>query len=381
MRKPFGRGAALTGVVVSGVLAAALLGTSACATDDQTPVTLTIRKGSSFREAADSLAAHGVVRSGRLFGFYAARRGSDRTIRYGTYLIRRGASWNEVLTALQWGRGIVHRVTIREGLPIWEIVPLLSTGLALPTDALEAAVRDSALLTRVGAPRGIETLEGYLFPDTYDFPDGTTARQAVDVMVRRFEKVWKPEWTTRLADVKMTRHQIVTLASIVEMEVRKGDERPVVAAVYTNRLKARMMLQADPTVQYAMKVRPGRVLLSHLKVDSPYNTYRRYGLPPGPISSPGAASIEASLFPAQVPYRFFVAHPDGHHEFRTTYREHLIAIEFVRKVARESAATQRETERARALDSAVTAVGAPRAAFDSLAAKRPNEDLPRHPER
>jgi len=361
----------VSGIVVSLMLAAALLATSACATDDQTPVTLTIRQGSSFREAAESLAAHDVVASARLFGFYAARTGRDRTIRYGTYLIRRGASWNEVVTALQWGRGIVHRVTIPEGWPLWDIIPALSRGLALPVEALEAAVRDTTILRRVGAPRSMETLEGYLFPDTYDFPDGTTARQAVDLMVRRFERMWKPEWNARLAEIKMTRHQVVTLASIVEKEVRKGEERPTVAAVYTNRLKARMMLQADPTVQYALQKRPGRVLYSHLRVDSPYNTYRRYGLPPGPIASPGAASLEAALFPADVPYRFFVAHPDGHHEFRVTYREHLKAIEEVRAAARAAAARKREADREAALDSARAAAGAPKAALDSLAAKKP----------
>lgn len=371
MRRRAAGGAVMSGLLMSALLGGAVLGASACATDDQTPVRLTIRQGSNFREAAESLAAHGVVANARLFGFYATRRGRDRSLRYGTYLIRSGASWNEVLTALQWGRGIVHRVTIPEGWPLWDIVPALSTGLSLPVEALEAAVRDTVLLRRVGVPRGLATLEGYLFPDTYDFPDGVTARQAVDVMVRRFEQVWKPEWDARLTELKMTRHQIVTLASIVEKEVRRDDERPTVAAVYSNRLKARMLLQADPTVQYALKQRPGRVLFSHLKVDSPYNTYRRYGLPPGPIASPGKASLEASLFPAQVPYRFFVARPDGHHEFRTTYREHLVAIEQVRTAARAIAAAKREEERKRALDSALAAVGAPRSTFDSLAAKRP----------
>jgi UPF0755 protein len=357
-------------------LVAALLLGGACATDDQTPVTLTIRQGSNFREAAESLAAHGVVRNARLFGWYAARRGRDRTIRYGTYLIRRGAGWDEILTALQFGRGIVHRVTIPEGWPLWDIIPALATALELPTEQLEAAVRDTALLRRVGTPRGITTLEGYLFPDTYDFPDGTTARQAVDLMVRRFERMWKPEWTPRLAELRMTRHQVVTLASIIEKEVRRGEERPLVSAVYHNRLKARMMLQADPTVQYALKHRPGRVLYSHLRVDSPYNTYRRVGLPPGPIASPGAASLEAALYPADVAYRFFVARHDGRHEFRNTYREHLRAIEEVRLEARRVAAERAAEERRQALDSALKAVAVPRSTFDSVAQRRPDSLAP-----
>ena len=143
--------------------------------------------------------------------------------------------------------------------------------------------------------------------------------------------------------------------------------------MYTNRLRIRMPLQADPTVQYAQKKRPGRVLYRDLKVDSPYNTYRRVGLPPGPIASPGAASMEAALFPADVPYRFFVAHPDGHHEFRKTYGEHLAAIEMVRAAARaDEAARQVKVQREQAeLDSALRAVGLPRATIDSVMKKRP----------
>lgn len=338
--------------LATSLAAAALIGAAACATNDEASVTLTIRQGSSFREAAESLSAHGVVSNARLFGWYAARRGKDRNIRYGTYLIRRGGSWDEVLSALAQGRGIVNRVTIVEGWPLWDIIPTLAKGLLIEPESLEVAVRDTALLRRLGVPRGQPTAEGYLFPDTYNFPNGVTARQAVELMVRRFERIWKPEWDARLAQITMTRHQIVTLASIVEKEVRRNEERPVVAAVYMNRLKIRMPLQADPTVQYALKKRPGRVLYRDLRADSPYNTYRRIGLPPGPIASPGAASLEASLYPANVPYRFFVAHPNGHHEFRTTYRQHLEAIQMVRATARRDSLARLGSARKATADSA-----------------------------
>jgi UPF0755 protein len=334
---------------------------------DQTRVRLTIRQGSAFRVGADALAAHRIVDHPRVFGFYASQRGLDRSIRYGTYIIRRGASWNEVLVALREGKGIMTRVTIPEGWPIWEMIPVLAKELLVPAESLEVAVRDTALIARVEAPMGTETLEGYLFPDTYDFPNGATARQAVSLMVTRFEQVWKPNWNSRLRELKLTRHQVLTLASIVEKEVRRGEERPLVAAVYSNRLRIRMPLQADPTVQYAQKKRPGRVLYRDLRVDSPYNTYRRVGLPPGPIASPGAASIEAALFPANVPYKFFVARPDGRHEFRTTYREHLAAITMVRNMARQESAQRAQSS----VDSALQAVGVPRAAFDSLTKKKP----------
>ena len=301
---------------------------AACSTTPGPGVQLTIRKGSSFKEAAESLSAHGLVRSARVFSLYAKLRRRDRTLRWGTYVLRPGMSWEQMLDALRLGRGVIHQVTIPEGLSIGDIEPLLMDALDLTQDSLDAAVRDTSLLHRLDIPT--HSLEGYLFPDTYTFPDKTTARDAIRMMVDRFEKAWKPEMTGQARAMKLTRHDIITLASIVEREVRRDEERPVVAAVYLNRLKIGMPLMADPTVTYALGKKPGRVLLKDLRVKSPYNTYLRTGLPPGPIGSPGEASIRASLNPAKVPYKFFVAAPDGHHEFRRTYAEHLEAIKMVR---------------------------------------------------
>lgn len=295
-------------------------------------VRLFIRKGSSFREAADSLKAGGVVASARLFSLYARARGMDRSLRWGTYVIRDAMSWEQVLTSLRLGRGVVHTVTIPEGWTIAQITPVLAEALDLAPDSIAAAVRDTALLHRLDIPT--PTLEGYLFPDTYTFADRSTARDAVRSMVERFEREWRPQWDSILPSLKLRRHDIVTLASIVEAEVRRGEERPIVAAVYLNRLRIGMALQADPTIHYALGRRPGRVLFRDLRVKSPYNTYLNRGLPPGPIGSPGGASLLASLKPAKVPYRFFVAAPDGHHEFRRTYAEHLEAIRMIRSRAR-----------------------------------------------
>ncbi len=318
--------------LAAAALAAALA--AACSSASGPGVQLTIRKGSSFREAADSLSAHGLVRSARVFSLYAKLRRRDRSLRWGTYVLRPGMSWEQMLDALRLGRGVVHVVTIPEGLSIADIEPLLIDSLQVTQDSLDAAVRDTALLHRLDVPT--PTLEGYLFPDTYTFPDKTTAREAVRMMVDEFEKAWKPEWTEQARAMKLTRHDIVTLASIVEREVRRDEERPVVAAVYLNRLKIGMPLMADPTITYALGKKPGRVLLKDLRVKSPYNTYLRAGLPPGPIASPGAASMRASLHPAKVPYKFFVAAPDGHHEFRRTYAEHLEAIKMVRAEKKDS---------------------------------------------
>ena len=141
----------------------------------------------------------------------------------------------------------------------------------------------------------------------------------------------------------MSRNDVMSLAAIVEKEARRAEERPVIAAVYLNRLKIGMRLQADPTVQYALGQRVSRVLFKHLEVDSPYNTYRYAGLPPGPIASPGKPSIVAALFPADVPYRFFVAHPDGHHEFTTTFARHSAAVKRARREWDSVATLRRDT--------------------------------------
>ncbi len=349
-------------------LGVAVVLAAACGSPNGPMQRVTIPKGVSFRVAAESLAAHGLVRNARLFGMYATLRGRDRSMRYGTYMLARGTSWNELLQNLRRGRGIVHTVTIPEGYDLSQIVPLLAEALELSRDSLEMAVRDSSLRRQLDIPT--PSLEGYLFPDTYTFPDQVTAHEAVTAMVHRFQALWKPEWDSTLRSLKLSRHELVTLASIVEREVRRREEGPVVAAVYLNRLRTRMPLQADPTVTYALGKRPGRVYYKDLRVESPYNTYRVLGLPPGPIGSPGLASLTASLHPATVPYRFFVAHPDGHHEFRTTYREHLEAIRMVRAEARADSAAREANAIRAARDSAARAAGVPLEALPPVVAPR-----------
>lgn len=305
----------------------------ACRSEPAPVRRVTIPQGASFAAAAESLESAGVLGSPRLFRLYASATRRDRDIKAGTYLLEPGLSWNELINALTAGRGIEHSVTIPEGLALRDIVPLLARTTGAPVESLWAAARDSVSRRRLTIPT--PDLEGYLFPDTYRFMYGTGAREAVRELVRRFENVWEPAWDARAAELGMTRHGIITLASIVEKEARLAEERPVIAAVYHNRLRQGMPLQADPTVQYAIGEHRTRVLYKDLKIDSPYNTYRNRGLPPGPISSPGRASIEAALYPANVPYRYFVAHPDGHHEFRVTFEEHTAARRLVQRRPRQ----------------------------------------------
>jgi UPF0755 protein len=304
-------------------------------------VRVVVPRGATLRVAADSLEQAGVIQNAALFRLYSFVRGHDRSIRAGTYLFKRGSSWGDVLDDLRGGKGLEHSITIPEGWSLNQIVPQLARVLRAPVDSVQAAVRDTALLHALDVPT--PTLEGYLFPDTYVFPDGTPPRRAVRVMVARFQQVWKPEWNGQLQKRAMSRHDVMALAAIVEKEARLAEERPVIAAVYLNRLKAGMLLQADPTVQYALGRHVARVLYRDLETDSPYNTYKYRGLPPGPIASPGKPAIIAALYPASVPYRYFVAYPDGHHEFTTSFRAHSVAVRRARREWDSVAALRRDT--------------------------------------
>lgn len=318
-----------------------LVSASGCGSSaSDTPVQVTVPAGASFRTAADSLEQAGVIRSARMFRWYASIGGRDRGIKAGTYALRPGQAWGEILNALVRGEGLLVTVTIPEGFDLRAIVPRLAKALGVPEDSVRVAASDSAW--RAERHVTAATLEGYLFPDTYSFPARTSARRAVQTMLERFDEIWQDAWSTRADSLGITRHEAVTMAALVEKEARVADERPIIAAVYWNRVKREMLLQADPTVQYALPQHVERVLFVHLEVDSPYNTYRYPGLPPGPIASPGAASLEAALYPADVPYLYFVAHPDGHHEFRNTFAEHQKAIAMVRAEARRRSAARED---------------------------------------
>jgi UPF0755 protein len=328
---------------VAALLLAGLVAAAGCRGSGSGEARVVVPRGASLRVAADSLVRAGVVQNATLFRLYALVRKRDRSIRAGTYVFKRGVSWGDVLEDLQGGKGLEHSMTIPEGWSLMQIVPQLARVLDAPVDSVQAAVRDTALLHALDVPT--PTLEGYLFPDTYVFPEGTTPRQAVRVMVARFQQVWNPEWDQQLQKLAMSRNDVMALAAIVEKEARLPEERPVIAAVYLNRLRSGMLLQADPTVQYAIGHHVSRVLYRDLAIESPYNTYRKKGLPPGPIASPGKPAIVAALFPANVPYRYFVAHPDGHHEFTTDFAAHSVAVRGARHEWDSLATVRRDTMR------------------------------------
>lgn len=314
-------------------LAAAAILLAACGGEPGDPVQVTIPRGATFRAITDSLRAHDVIENPTWFRLLARVRKLDRSVRAGTYrLPQRSSAW-DVIDALQRGRDLLVKVTLPEGLTAREMAPLVAQQLGVPADSFLDAVRDTALLRVAGVEA--PSAEGMLLPETYLVPAGTDARTFARIMVEEFARAWKPEWDAQLATLGMTRGQLVTLASIVEGEARVDAERPVIAGVYHNRLRRQMPLQADPTVQYGIQLATGqrkaRLLNRDYRFPSPYNTYLNPGLPPGPVNSPGLASIEAALYPAEVPYLFFVAGEGGRHVFTRTYPEHLRAIAQVRR--------------------------------------------------
>lgn len=340
----------------------------ACSGQNEKDARVVVPRGSNLRVAAESLAKANVVSNATAFRLYGMIKGGDRSIKAGTYVLKPGLSWGEVLDILRGGKSVEQRITVPEGWSLRQIVPQLARVLRAPVDSVEAAVRDTALLHALDIPT--ETLEGYLFPDTYVFPDGTTPRAAVRIMVDRFRQVWQPEWDQILQQRAMSRNDIMALAAIVEKEARLPEERPVIAAVYMNRVRAGMLLQADPTVQYAIGHHVSRVLYKHLEIDNPYNTYKYKGLPPGPIASPGKPAIVAALNPASVPYKFFVAHPDGHHAFTNDFAQHSVAVKRARREWDSVAAVRRDTVRQVPASVLPGAVAAPEA-MPTTPARRP----------
>lgn len=319
------------------VLTSLLLFIAACSQDSITQdlVRVTVPRGATLTVVADLLEDEGVVRSSRLFRLYARLSGRQRAIQAGTYDFAPQTSPGAALKILVSGREALQAVAVPEGLMLTEVAARVEEQSGIPADSFLAAARDSALLARVGATA--PTLEGYLYPSTYHVRLDATARELVNQMVNEFERRWDPTWDERLSELGLSRHELVTLASIIEGEVRYPPDREYVSSVYHNRLKRGMRLQADPTVIYALG-RRRRLYQRDYLTPSAYNTYLIDGLPPGPIGQPSQASLEAALNPIATDFLYFVARPDGKHVFSRTHREHLTAI---REIRRMEAATRR----------------------------------------
>ena len=290
-----------------------------------------IPRGATYYQALDSLESRGVIKARDWFSLYARMRGLPSNLKSGVYTFEKDESWSSVVSTLKSGRGLEVRFTVTEGMMGFEVAERARSWLGVPRDSFIVAMRDTSLERELGIQRSPAGVDGYMYPTTYVVPMRMRARELVKLMTHEFIARWQPEWDVRLEQLHMTRHEIVTLASIIEAEVRYRPDRPYVSAVYHNRLKRGMALQADPTIIYAHGRRMRRVWEKQLQIRSPYNTYLNPGLPPGPITQPSDSSIIAALYPAPTGYLFFVAQPDGKHIFSATYNDHLAAIRRVRQ--------------------------------------------------
>jgi UPF0755 protein len=282
-----------------------------------------VPQGSSVAAIAERLTEAGVVRDPLTFRIAARLVGADRRLQAGEYRFAEPATPFEVIDRLSRGDVHTHAITFPEGLTAREMAQIFGRS-ELGTAAEFEQAAASGQLAAAFDP-GARSLEGYLFPDTYRLAGTAGAAGTVAAMVARFERAFDADLRARAEARGMTVREAVTLASLIEKETSVPAERPIVAGVYHNRLRIGMALQCDPTVIYAMMLAGrwnGNIRRDDLQIDSPYNTYRYPGLPPGPIASPGHPSIEAALDPADVPYLYFVSRNDGSHVFASTLAEH-----------------------------------------------------------
>jgi UPF0755 protein len=278
-----------------------------------------------FLEVARLLEEEEIIQSPLGFILLTAVRGSMRDLKAGEYQVPHGANSLTVLAMIESGQVLQHNVTLREGSTVAELARQLDAErLASAQDVLRVA-RDPAFLRALDLKE--ESLEGYLFPDTYQLVKGMTVEEILGRMVARMRGRLSPEVLRAARARNLDTHGLLTLASIIEKEAVDRAEMPLISAVFWNRLKLDMPLQADPTVQYALGKDRQRLSREDLQADSPFNTYRRVGLPPGPIASPGLPAIEAAVNPAPVNYLYFVSVGDERrHQFSSTLAEHNAAV-------------------------------------------------------
>ncbi len=288
------------------------------------PVTLSVPRGRSFTAVARDLRDRGIITSATGFRLLARLRGEETAIRAGDYYFAERARPGQILQRLVSGDVQRLQITFAEGLNLWEMAAILEQSELRDGAAFADLARDGTLIASLGIEA--ETLEGYLFPETYTMDSQTGSRQLIRAMVAQLERELTPELLARAGELGLDRHQFLTLASIVQKEAGNDQEMPLVAAVFHNRLRRRMPLQADPTVIYGVEDYHGRITRRHLQTRTAYNTYRIPGLPIGPIANPGRSALQATAHPAPVDYLYFVSRGDGTHHFSKTLAEHNAAV-------------------------------------------------------
>ena len=295
------------------------------------PKEIRISPGASVKSIARLLADEGIIRSPLHFEAVTYFEGAGRYLQAGTYELSAAMSLREIVHRLEAGKVVHRRFVVPEGLTVAQIAQRFEDRGFGTAESFDRAASDSQWRKRYGI--NSDTLEGYLFPNTYKLVDEIPAAKLIEMMLDEFDRQWGSQQAAEAKSLKFSRHEIITLASIIEKEAKLDNERPLISSVFHNRLQRGWKLEADPTALYALG-NPNRALTSEdLQFDSSYNTYLYYGLPPAPICNPGLASIMAALNPAESSYLYFVAIGDGKHHFSTTLAEHNRMIRRIRRNA------------------------------------------------
>ncbi|MCX7913467.1 MAG: endolytic transglycosylase MltG [Thermodesulfovibrionales bacterium] len=297
-------------------------------TNESSLIEIEIPRGASYKKSLSIIVEKGLMRDSFIFLLIGKVYGIDKKLRAGFYLFKgRMTPW-QVFKKLLAGEVIEYWLCIKEGETLFDIAEKLkATGLVDYETFISLAYNKDFLESlSIRAP----SLEGYLYPDTYRLPKGASPEYIISIMVNKLRKEYAGKLKEREKELGLTENEVLTLASIIEREAIVDEERAIISAVYHNRLKIGMPLQADPTAVYGIKPYDQKITKEDLKVNSRYNTYRIRGLPPGPIASPSIKSIIAALYPAEVPYLYFVSKGDGTHIFSKTLKEHNIAVNKVR---------------------------------------------------
>ena len=295
-------------------------------------VSFDVSTGSSSRVIAKRLIEQKLIRNEHAFRLAVRYRGTGKRLRAGTYALRRNMALWDLLDEFEKGQVTLVSWTVPEGLTTSAIAELWEMSGFGTAEGFRKVSESPHLLKRYGLTD--KTVEGYLFPNTYKFAKGTTTEKVVEMMLDEFKQQWTEKFNEEAQNLGRTRHEIVTLASVIEKEAQFGLERPRISSVFHNRLTRKWKLQADPTVLYALGNPERPLTKADLQVDSPYNTYKYKGLPPGPIANPGIDSIVAALRPEKTGYLYFVAIGEGKHHFSKTLSEHNRMIRKMRRASK-----------------------------------------------
>ncbi len=287
-------------------------------------VMLHIPPGASLSQIGDSLLVHDLIDNKKLFTYFVKYLGYEKKMRAGVFAIPGNLNHYQLVEYLIHARAERFKITLLEGWTLKDIAAYIGKKSNMSATRLLQLASDPIFIRKLGLD--VANLEGYLLPETYFLEYNTREEQLLKILVDNCLKIFNNDSArAAMINIGLNRHQVLTLASIVEGEALLDAERPIIASLYLNRLKRHMRLQADPTIQYIKEGPPGRLLFRDLEIESPYNTYLHYGLPPGPINNPGKNSILAVLFPEKTNYLYMVAVGDGSHTFTTRLKDHLKA--------------------------------------------------------